>query len=88
MEEQGLAAQSQGQGGGQMDQAKMMELVQQVARLLAQGVSPQELMQKGVPEEVIQMAMQMVQEQQEPQMAPQVPNSVQGQGLAAEAMQR
>lgn len=58
MEEQGLAGQSMGQP--QLD----MEMVKQVAQMLMQGMSPEELMQKGVPREVIEAAMQMIQQQQ------------------------
>jgi len=61
---QGLAQQGAQQGqGGQPSQEQMMQLVQQVAQLLAQGVSPEELIQKGVSQQVIEMAMQMVQQQ-------------------------
>ena len=87
MEPQGLAQQGAQQGQPQqgMSQEQMMELVQQVAKLLMQGVSPEELLQKGVPQQVIEMAMQMIkqhqgagQEQEQP-----VPQGIQGeQGLA------
>jgi len=71
MEPQGLAQQGAQQVQGQqepgmlqgMDQQQMMPLVQQVAKLLAQGVSPQELLQQGVPEEIIDAAMKMVGQQ-------------------------
>ena len=64
MEEQGLAqqvGQQQQVGSPQgMSQEEMMQIVQQVAKLLKQGVSPEELKAKGVPEEIIDMALQMV----------------------------
>lgn len=64
MEEQGLAqqvGQQQQVGSPQgMSQEEMMQIVQQVANLLKQGVSPEELKAKGVPEEIIDMALQMV----------------------------
>lgn len=58
MEEQGLAQQQAQQPQG-MGKKELMELVLQVAKLLQQGISPQELVQKGVPEEVVRMAVQM-----------------------------
>ena len=89
MMDQGLAQQeAQGQGGG-MDQQQMMQLVQQVAQLLSQGVSPDELIQQGVPQEVIQAAMQMVQSNGagEEMAEGQPPMGMQGErGLAAQSM--
>ena len=68
-EEIGLAQQAGGrQMGGQQDQ--MMQMVQEVARMLANGATPEELMQQGVPPEVIQAAMEMLSAQTP---APQVP---------------
>ena len=87
MEPQGLAQQGAQQGQPQqgMSQEQMMALVQQVAKLLAQGVSPDELIAKGVPQQVIEMAMQMVKQHQGEGQAQEqpVPQDVQGeQGLA------
>lgn len=67
MEEQGLAAQA-GQG---QDQATMA--VQQIVELLMQGVTPEELLQQGVPHELVMKAIEMVkaQQSQQQQMAPQ-----------------
>ncbi len=70
----------QQQGGGESQQ----EMVQQVAQMLMQGVSPEELIKQGVPEQVIMMAIEMLKQQmaqqgQTPEPAPQ------GQGLAAMA---
>lgn len=67
MEEQGLAAQA-GQG---QDQATMA--VQQIVELLMQGVTPEELLQQGVPHELVMKAIAMVkaQQSQQQQMAPQ-----------------
>ncbi len=67
------------QGGGEQQ-----ETVQQVAQMLMQGVSPEELIKQGVPERVIMMAIEMLKQQmaqqgQTPEPAPQ------GQGLAAMA---
>ena len=60
----GLAAQGmqeQGMGGrqGEMDQ-----MIAQVARLIMQGATPEDLLKMGVPQEVIEMAMQLVNSQQ------------------------
>jgi hypothetical protein len=49
--------------------------VQQIAQLLSQGVSPEELMAQGVPEELIQAAMGLLS-----QNMPQPP--MEGAGLA------
>jgi hypothetical protein len=78
MNEQGLAAQ------GQMQQEPTTEqLVMKVAELMAQGVTAEQLMQQGVPREIIDMAMQVLQSQQG-QQQPQV-EPVQG-GLASRGM--
>lgn len=84
-EQIGLAA----QGGMQEQQGPTQEqLVMKVAELLAQGVTAEQLMEKGVPKEIIQMAMQLLQSQQGQQM-PQV-EPVQGVpndgGLASRGM--
>lgn len=64
-EQIGLAA----QGGMQEQQGPTQEqLVMKVAELLAQGVTAEQLMEKGVPKEIIQMAMQLLQSQQGQQM--------------------
>lgn len=79
MEEMGLAAQS-----AQQAQPSTEEMVQQVMQALMEGMSPEELLQQGVPAEVIQMAIQMLQQQQSAGKAP-VPAEQQG-GLAAASM--
>ena len=84
-EQVGLAA----QGGMQEQQGPTQEqLVMKVAELLAQGVTAEQLMEKGVPKEIIQMAMQLLQSQQGQQL-PQV-DPVQGVpndgGLASRGM--
>ena len=64
-EQIGLAA----QGSIQEQQGPTQEqLVMKVAELLAQGVTAEQLMEKGVPKEIIQMAMQLLQSQQGQQM--------------------
>lgn len=57
MSEQGLAGQAMGQP--QVD----MEMVQQVAAMLMKGMAPEELLQQGVPQEVLQAAMELVRSQ-------------------------
>ena len=64
MEEQGLAAQA----GQDQQQAQM---VQQVMEMLLQGAKPEELITQGVPASVIEMAIKMLREQQQQQIAPQ-----------------
>lgn len=65
--EQGLAAQSAGQGMGMGGQGNPEQMVQQVVQMLMQGANPDELLQQGVPMEVIKAAIEiiMAQEQQE-----------------------
>ena len=61
MDEIGLAqAMGQGQGGG-MWQGKLQEIV----AMLMQGATPEELLQIGVPEQLIMQAMEMVAEETE-----------------------
>jgi len=56
-------------------------MLKQVVELLMQGVSPEELMQQGVPQEVIQAAMQIIQQQQAQQQ------QAQPEGLAGQYVQ-
>ena len=67
-QQMGLAAQGSAPQGPTTEQ-----IVQKVAELLAQGVTAEQLMEKGVPKEIIQMAMQLLQSQQgqqQPQAEP------------------
>ena len=68
MEEQGLAAQA-GQGQGQ-DAA--MQAISQIIELLMQGVTVEELLRQGVPQELVMQAVEMMkaQQAQQQQMAP------------------
>ena len=68
MEEQGLAAQA-GQGQGQ-DAA--IQAISQIVELLMQGITPEELLQQGVPQELVMKAIEIVkaQQAQQQQMAP------------------
>lgn len=91
MDEQGLAAQGQPQG---QQGPSTQEIVQKVAELLAQGVTPEQLLAKGVPQEIIDMAMQLLQQQQgqnqqqvDPsQGQPQMPMQPSDGGLASRGM--
>lgn len=58
-EEQGLAASGMGQGGGQMT-------VDQVVQAIMQGANPDELLQMGVPQQVIDEAMKILMAQTQP----------------------
>jgi len=62
-EEQGLAQQMMQGGGRGNGQGKYMEEIQQIVALLKQGMTPDELIQKGVPEELVMAALQMVEEE-------------------------
>ena len=68
MMEQGLAQQQamqeqqMAQAQGQAPQVNE-QMVTQVMALLEQGMSPEELLQRGVPMEVIEVAMQMLTQQ-------------------------
>lgn len=65
MDEQGLAAQGQMQG---QQEPTTEQLVMKVAELMAQGVTPEQLNAQGVPMDVIEMAMQLLQSQQGQQL--------------------
>jgi hypothetical protein len=52
-EEQGLA------------QSSVMQLLEQVVAMLMEGMSPQQLLQQGVPKEILEIAMQIVQQEQQ-----------------------
>lgn len=56
MEEQGLAQQS-----------ASMPSVKDVVTMLMQGMSPEELVQGGIPQELVVAAIQMLQQQMQPQ---------------------
>ena len=70
-EEQGLAQQ-----GAQAQQQQMLD---QIVQMLMQGMSPEELQAQGVPAQLIQMAMQIVEQQQgQMQHQGQVPEGLAG----------
>ena len=61
-EQMGLAAQ------GGMQEPTQEQIVMKVAELLAQGVTPEQLNAQGVPMDVIEMAVQLLQSQQGQQL--------------------
>lgn len=79
MEEQGLAAQV-GQG-----QDASMQAISQIVELLMRGVTPEELLQQGVPQELVMKAVEIMkaQQAQQQQMVPQQQNP----GLAQRMVQ-
>lgn len=56
MDEQGLA-----------QSANNMPSVKDVAMMIMQGMQPEELIQKGVPQEIVMAALQMLKQQMPPQ---------------------
>lgn len=77
----GLAAQGM-QEQALPQQGEMDQMVVQVAQLIMQGATAEELLQMGVPQNVIDMAMQLVQNQQGSVAGP-----TQNAGLAGSALQ-
>ena len=45
-------------------QSSVMQMLEQVVAMLMQGVSPQELLQQGVPQEILEIAIEIVQQEQ------------------------
>jgi hypothetical protein len=80
MEEQGLAQQAAAQGAGGMGQ--QMPTVEELAALLLQGITPEELVNAGVPQQLVEQAMAMAQQM----AAQQGPTQAQAEGLAAQGM--
>lgn len=56
MNELGLAAQQQ----GQMPEVNPMQAVGQIVAMLRQGMTPEELVQRGVPQELVAEAMRVL----------------------------
>ena len=82
--EQGLAQQSQPQGGPDQERA----MIDQVKQMLMQGATPEQLVAEGVPEQLIQIAIQELQQemaqQEQGQIAqgqPVMDGSGQGRGM-------
>jgi len=60
-----LSAMGQGQAGqGQAPQQPQQGTIEQVIELLMKGATPEELLQMGVPEEMIRQAIELVQQHQ------------------------
>ena len=76
---QGLAGMSAGKSQGQMPQGPDQHIptVEEVIDMLLQGAKPEELVQMGIPEELIMQAMQMLQRQSAPEQG--LASSVAGQ---------
>ena len=64
MPEQGLAAQQAGMGGVQQPPSSIT--LEQVIQALVEGVTPEELVQAGVPADLIKRAMQVINSQTQP----------------------
>ena len=64
MPEQGLAAQQAGMGGVQQTPSSIT--LEQVMQALVAGATPEELVQAGVPVELIKRAVQMINSQTQP----------------------
>lgn len=71
MEEQGLAGSMADSGAGMVSADEMQLILDEVVRLLSEGVSPEELIQMGVPPEIIEQAMAVLETpQSQPVSAP------------------
>ena len=65
-----LSAMGQAQAGqGQAPQQSQQGSIEQVIELLMKGATPEELLQMGVPEEMIKQAIELVQQHQAQQQA-------------------
>ena len=63
MNGQGLAMQGMAADGTGQGQGKMRAMVDQVKQMLLQGADPEQLLAQGIPEEVIMMAIQELQQE-------------------------
>jgi len=82
-EQQETPMMEQGETGAQEQQEPQGITVEDVARALMAGKTPEELVQAGVPVELIKAAIQMLQQQAQAQAGQGQP---QGQGLSAAGM--
>jgi len=64
---QQMAQQMAPQGGGQDE----MAMIQQIVEMLMQGADPEQLVQQGVPPELIMAAIEMLEQQLAAQQGPQ-----------------
>jgi len=83
-EQQEMPMMEQGETGAQEQQEPQGVTVEDVAQALMAGKTPEELMQAGIPVELIKQAIQMLQQQGQAQAGQGQP---QGQGLSAAGMQ-
>lgn len=81
--QQGLAQQAAAQGVGGAGQ--QMPTVQEIAQALMQGITPDQLIQAGIPQELVQQAIQLVRQMQAQQQGAQGQASQAPQGLAQQA---
>lgn len=65
--EQGLAQQSAQQGLGMGGQGNPEQRVEEVVQMLMQGADPEELLQQGVPMEIIKTAIELIMAQEQQQ---------------------
>jgi transcription initiation factor TFIID subunit TAF12 len=83
-EEMGLAQKAAADGAGGLGQ--QMPTVEEIAQLLMQGITPEELAEAGVPTQLIQQAIAMAQQMaQVPQQQQQQQQVEPTQGLAGKA---
>jgi hypothetical protein len=81
-EEMGLAQKAAAEGAGSMGQ--QMPTVEELAQLLMQGITPEELAAAGVPTQLIEQAIALAKQMaQAPQQQP--PQAIPAQGLAGKA---
>jgi hypothetical protein len=79
-EEMGLAQKAAAEGTGGIGQ--QMPTVEELAQLLMQGITPEELAEAGVPTQLIEQAIALAKQMAQ---APQQPQAVPTQGLAGKA---
>jgi hypothetical protein len=83
-DEMGLAQKAAAEGVGGMGQ--QMPTVEEIAQLLLQGITPEELAEAGVPTQLIEQAIAMAQQMaQAPQQQQQQQPAAPTQGLAGKA---
>jgi len=75
------------QAGVPAPQDQERAMIDEIKQMLLQGMDPQEMVQQGIPQELIQIAIQELEQEMGPQgqQAPQEPVTQAGQGLAAQA---
>lgn len=81
---EGLASSMAGNSVSAQPQNSQEDMLRQIIELLLQGTSPEELLQKGVPEELLIQAIEIIEQQMASEQGGQAmqPQSGQSQGLA------